>query len=683
MGKRKSKKRKNKLTRPPKKKAAKPAIEWERSVMPPAYDWASGDGEATEEAPASDLDAPCVPWYTPESERPFGAVDPSMHDSTRYRKFRDAVAAIRDTVPDSLPTFATYDVPDLAQRRWLTRYCLKKETGQLTDWQQLILAKAGFNWQRGRQPVAKTVRPAAKRDRGTSKSATRSKGEATRVSRYEAAWTAAYEALLEACAAESPALALVALLRGDDAHYNWLRKQIVAARAGKLVPGRRERLQALPFDFDALLGDRNVTNWRAAFKAYAAGELKNPERWAAIQGRAREAGKLPRWRMQALDAIGFDWSVASQPAGVSKMEARWRDKLERYLALEAVHGKPLSMDLEAAKPLRPWLSRMREQYKKGRLRPELIAEFEARGFEFSGTALRRQRLDRKWNRQFAKLEAFKQRFGHALVPSSYADDPELGVWLARQRERWRLGKLKGGKLARLQAIGAGPSAGDSSRPGRSHLSAWLKVYRRIVAFLEAEHDGRLPEVGRIPEKHRTWLKRQRDKMEAGKLEPWQLEKLDAIGFKPGALPEPPPPVDWAERIGRLRRFVDEHGHARVARSCPDKKLYAFVQRVRKRKREGKLSAQQKRELKALGFSFDPFGEVSPAWMRQYEALQRYHRRHGDCRVPRVYPEAQDLAEFVAQQKQRGRKGLLLAEHIRLLDALDFPWSGGRPTPKDR
>lgn len=683
MGKRKSKKRKSKLTRPPKKKAAKPAIEWERPVLPPGYDWASGDYEVTEEAPASELDAPCVPWYTPDSERPFGAVDPSMHGSTRYRSFRDAVAAIREVVPDSLSAFATYDVPDLAQRRWLTRYCLKKEAGQLTDWQQLILENAGFNWQRGHPPVAKAARPTGKRTRGKSKSAGRGKDGVGRVSRYEAAWQEGYEALRAACAAESPALAMVALLGGDDAHYHWLRKQITAARAGKLLPGRRERLQALPFDFDALQDDPHVSTWRAAFKACATGALENPERWAAIQGRAREAGELPPWRVEALDAIGFDWSVASQPTGVSKMEARWRDKLERYLALEAVHGKPLSMDLEAAKPLRPWLSRMREHYKKGHLRPELIAEFEARGFEFSGTALRRQRLDRKWNRQFAKLEAFKHRFGHALVPSSYADDPELGVWLARQRERWRLGKLKGEKLAKLQAVGAEPSAGDRAHPSRSHLSAWLKVYRQIVAFLEAEYGGRLPKVGRIPEKHRTWLKRQRAKMEAGKLEPWQLEKLDAIGFKPEALPEPPPPVDWAERLGRLRRFVREHGHARVARTCPDKKLYAFVQRVRKHKREGQLSAPQERELQALGFSFDPYGEVSPAWMRQYEALQRYQQRHGDCQVPRAYPEAQDLAEFVAQQKQRGRKGLLLAEHIRLLDALDFPWSGGQPTPKDR
>lgn len=712
MGKRKSKKRKNKLTRPPKKKATKRGIQWERPVLPPEFD-------AMDEEPSpGDLDAPFVPWYTPESERPFGAVDPSMHGSTRYRKFRDTVAAIREAVPDSLQSFATYDVPDLEQRRWLTRYCLKKEAGQLSDWQRLILEKAGFNWKRGHKPVAKASRttPRPKRAVKTSRTASRPKrvakasraihrskpvakasqatGEQRRakgkkpsvpkVSPREAAWTQAYEALRDACAAENPSLAMQALLRCDDAHYKWLHKQVLAARAGKLQPERRERLQALPFDFEAVVNDRNFTRWRRNFKAYVAGELKGAERWAALQGRAKEAGDLPGWRIKALDTIGFDWAKASQPVGLPKMEARWREKLAQYLKLEAVHGKPLPLGHPAAKPLRSWLSRMREHYKKGQLRPELIAEFEARGFEFSGTALRQQQLDREWNRQFAKLEAFKTRFGHVRVPSSYADDPEFGSWLAHQRESWKLGKLKDEKIAKFQALGVKPTyKEESSQPGHPHLSAWLKVYRQIVTFLDGEHEGRLPKVGRISEKHRTWMKRQRNKMKAGQLEPWQLEKLDAIGFKPDALPEPPPPVDWEERMERLRRFVHEHGHARIARSCLDKKLYAFVQRVRKRKREGKLSPEQERELKAAGFSFDPYGEVSPAWMRQYEALQRYRQRHGDCQVPRSYPEEQGLAEFVAQQKQRGRKDMLLAEHIRLLDALDFPWSHGPPVAKDQ
>jgi hypothetical protein len=669
MGKRKAKKRKNKLARPPKKKALEPEVGWEYPARPPEF--VSWEEEEDEPVPGP-LDAPSVPWYTPDSERPFGAVDPSMHASVRYRKFRDMVATIREAVPDSRKSFATYDVPDSALRRWLTRYCLQKEAGKLADWQQLILEKAGFNWKRGRKPRAKRMGRARVKKRTVSS-----------LSRREVAWNQAYEALRVACAGTDPHHSMMALLRCHDAHYQWLNKQALAARSGTLKPEQRERLQALPFDFERLVVEPDFSRWRKAFNAYAAGELKHADNWAAKQARAREAGDLPDWRIEVLNTIGFDWEKAALPAGQLKLEARWREKLERYLELEAVHGKRLPLAHPALKPLRPWLSRMREQYKNGSLRPELVAEFEARGFEFSGIDRLREKQEREWHRQFAKLEAFKARFGHVRVPSSYADDPEFGAWLAHQRESWKRGKLKEEKIARFRALGVEPTYKESSQAPRPHLSAWLKRYRKLVAFLDAEHGGRLPKAGRLLEKDRQWLKRQRDKWQSGQLEPWQIEKLDAIGFEPEALPEPPPPIDWEDRMARLRRFVREHGHAQVARSCPDKKLYSFVQTVRKHRRRGTLRPDRERELKAVGFSFNPGSEVTPAWMRQYEALRRYHQKHGDCQVPRNYPENQSLAEFVAQQKQRGHKGMLLAEHIRLLDSLDFPWTHGQPKAKDR
>jgi hypothetical protein len=340
------------------------------------------------------------------------------------------------------------------------------------------------------------------------------------------------------------------------------------------------------------------------------------------------------------------------------------------------------MTIVDANQLRPWLSRIREHYKKDSLRPELIAEFEAKGFEFSGADYRQQLLDRGWDQQFETLQNFKERFGHVRVPSTFQDDPELGKWLAHQRERLTKGTLKGEKRARLKAIGVEwPRKLSPRKPAKVHISAWLKLFRQIEAILKAEHGGRMPLIGNFPQKHRTWLQRQRDHIRANKLEAWQLDQLDAIGFDPQRLPTPPPQVDWQERLERLRRYIKEHGDARVARSCSDTKLYAFVQRVRKRKRNNDLSEEELRELNEAGFCFDPFNEVSPAWMQHYETLKTYHHTHGDSQVPRMYPQAQGLSEFIAQQRQRGRKGLLLAEHIRLLDALDFQWSGGCPVAK--
>jgi hypothetical protein len=725
MAKRKPKKRKNKLARPPRRKTASAQPKWEIPELPPEFYARSEDdseikfaqeqsqaaaaqaveseltsASGSEVVEADDdvarikawinrepdaLDAPQVSWRVPTSERPFGAVDLSAFMSLRYQKFHAEVAAIRASLPDTLQQFAVYDVPDIKQRRWLTRYAIKKEKADLYDWQQVILENAGFNWVRGRKPSEKR----SKKPSGPSK--------------YELAWMQSYEALRDVCHASDPMLALVALLRSDDLHYTWLRRQIVAIRAGKLKAERLQLLQQLPFDFDIVSADRGFTQWRSRFKAYVSGKIKDPERWAALQCYAKENGTLPDWRIQALDTIGFDWdldtSIVASGAQVSKsgsalerMEARWRVKLDEYLELEVKYGKPLSMRHSEARRLRPWLSRMREHYKKGALRPELIAEFEARGFEFSGKDLRKKLIDQSWNQQFKKLEKFKERFGHVRVPSTYRDDPELGTWLAHQRERLAKGAVKGKKLARFQAIGVKPSARfGQHEPAKVHISAWLKIFRQIEAYLNKNHGGRMPPVADLSDKHRSWLKRQRDKIHNGDLEQWQLDKLNEIGFDPERLPVPLTKVerklkqeaDWQDRMTRLRNFMQEHGHGNVARSCSDKKLYAFVQRVRLRNRQNRLSPDQLAELKALGFSFDPSREATPAWMRLYGVLKAYYDENGDCRVPRQYPVDQALAEFVAQQKQRGRKGLLLAEHIRLLNELNFEWIDGPPQPKDQ
>jgi len=614
------------------------------------------------------FDAPAAPGSLSGQQRPFGAVDPSMYHSTRYRKFRDKVKALRASLPDDLEQFATYDLPELKDRQWLTRFCIKQEAGTLSAWQQIILEQAGFNWVRGRPPQVKAPKPSSPQP-----------------SAYELRWQQKYDQLAAACAADNRPW--LGLLLCEDAPFDWLCRQLIALKEDRLSAERLEKLRALPFDLDVVRQEPGFRRWRTSFKAYREGRLQQPRRWAVQQALQRETGALPQWRIDALDALGFDWQVnaaASTRSGVRKskqerMEDRWRAKLEQYCALHAASGQSGPLPVDADPSLRPWISRMRSYYNKGLLRPELIEAFKAKGFEFDGRAARR----RSWQQFYRRLVAFKEKFGHAQVPSSYCDDPALGKWFAIQQERMRKGKLPPEKLQPLLELGVvARNAVARPKVQRSHISPWLKIFNQILAILTAEHGGRLPAVGRFSEPHKAWMKRQAKKIESGLLEPWQLEKLDSIGFDLQHLPEPPPQVDWGDRLERLRRFIQEHGHARVPRGHPDRKLGAFVETIRERKRKGKLSQSEQRVLRESGFIFTPLREVTPAWKRLYAELQQFHQREGHSHVPRAYPRNQPLAEFVAQQRQRGRKGLLLAEHIRLLDALDFRWSGGHPVPKD-
>ena len=630
------------------------------------------DETAWAEADDGYFDAPAASPRLPRKQQAFGSVDPSLYESGRYKKFRESVAALRKTLPQTVETFATYDLPNEKDRRWLTRYCIKKEEGTLPGWQQIMLEKAGFNWVRGYAPRSATKNGAR---RGPDV--------------FERRWQAGYDALAEAC--RSQRTPMLGLLQCEEVHYSWLRKQITALRAGKLNAERLKKLRALPFDFDTVLEDAGFTRWRQSFRAYAAGELPHRERWVAHHAQARKAGKLAKWRIDALDALDFNWEVEShRPRRAAKpkkpkvdpqqrMQARWRARLEEYCAAKQKYGGSGPLPLEFDKSLRPWINRMRMLRKRGRLPPEIVQEFEARGFDFDGKAGVKQ----AWEESFEKLRAFKKKFGHLRVPSSYCDDPKLGKWLAIQQERMRKKTLKPDKLRKLQQLGVTPrQLVDGVQSKGIHISPWLKALREIEAILDANYGGRMPEVGQFPERLRDWMRRQIKNLEGDRLEPWQVERLQRIGFDPEHLPELPPQVDWADRLARLRRFVAEHGHAHVARSCEDKKLVAFVDNIRDRKRHGKLNRRELNELSAAGFVFAPNREVSPRWRALYQELKAYYQAHGDSHVPRFYKENQPLAEFVAQQRQRGRKGLLLVEHIQLLDALDFRWVGEHPVGKD-
>ncbi len=503
-----------------------------------------------------------------------------------------------------------------------------------------------------------------------------------------------------------------ALLRLDDATVALLRASLKQYAGGKLSEPKRELLEGLGLDLQDLAKTRDWLQWRRNFFAYwkRFGEGEPPVeaevsentvyRWIARQCALKGSGELEAWKTRLLEGLGLDWErPPRKPDRRDEVRRHWLEKLEVYLGLQARHGEPVPVaELDRAR-LRPWVARVREQYARGTLDPDLREIFAKRGFELDAGAAKRRRYEARWNRHIKRLLAFKERFGHPMVPATYSEDPKLGKWLAQQRERWSLGKLDPAKVRQLEEIGVPASRTREDRVGPgTHLSVWKKRYEALKALLEREHGGKVPRDAPLPEREKTWLKRQAMLYEKGRLDEWEVEALRAIGFDPAEAPEFPRIVsnldaleaaavarleiarkEWERRFKKLEAFVAEHGHAQVSSTHPDRKLHLFVTRNRVLYRRGRLERDKIERLEGLGFVFDTETEPTAAWMACYERLKAYRAEHGDAAVPRQYPPDQALAEFVSQQKQRGRKGMLYESHIRLLDELDFPWvRGERP-----
>lgn len=72
-----------------------------------------------------------------------------------------------------------------------------------------------------------------------------------------------------------------------------------------------------------------------------------------------------------------------------------------------------------------------------------------------------------------------------------------------------------------------------------------------------------------------------------------------------------------------------------------------------------------------------------SWYELFEQLEEYEKDHGDCDVPRHYPENQSLAYWVIRQraqyrlKKRGKASHITDYRIRTLEEVGFKWKLGK------
>jgi hypothetical protein len=71
-----------------------------------------------------------------------------------------------------------------------------------------------------------------------------------------------------------------------------------------------------------------------------------------------------------------------------------------------------------------------------------------------------KRDDAGWEVQLAKLKAYRQRHGDCIVPNRWAEDPQLGRWVDRQRQyKKKLDRgessegMTAARAAKLEALG--------------------------------------------------------------------------------------------------------------------------------------------------------------------------------------------------------------------------------------
>ena len=204
-------------------------------------------------------------------------------------------------------------------------------------------------------------------------------------------------------------------------------------------------------------------------------------------------------------------------------------------------------------------------------------------------------------------------------------------------------------------------------------ASWEFWFGLLQRFAEREGHIRVP--ARFQEDGYplgSWVSTQRGRYGNGQLTADRVARLEAL---PGWVWSTQA-ADWEENFGRLCRFVEREGHARVPRKYEDNAslLGIWVTSQRVLYGRGQLTADRVARLEAVpGWAWDA---VAAAWEQGFERLCRFVEREGDVRVlARFQEDGYPLGSWVNTQRMFYRRGKLAADKVTRLEALPgWVWS---------
>jgi hypothetical protein len=276
----------------------------------------------------------------------------------------------------------------------------------------------------------------------------------------------------------------------------------------------------------------------------------------------------------------------------------WRRRIEQLKQFREEHGHCIVPDPYAPDRAFGWWARnVRHQRRCGRLSEKRFRQLDALGFAWTISWDGPQ----VWDLRLRELKRFRKEHGHCRVPSKYPLNRALSRWANHVRAEKRDGRLPEDKVRRLDALGfacVGP-------PKRSEI-VWERHLEEFKQFRKEHGHLEVPNVYPSNRPLGRWAHYLRQEKRRAGLSEEQVRQLDALGFvwvndrRKGHW------TTWLRRIAKLERFREEHGHCCVPRDySPDRSLGRWADRVRKQRRDGTLSRERIRQLRALGFCWDP------------------------------------------------------------------------------
>ena len=374
----------------------------------------------------------------------------------------------------------------------------------------------------------------------------------------------------------------------DRSFGNWVSQQRQSALRGRLLASRRRRLLALGVELMPLVVQWNkMAAGLAAFKRHHGHTLVprqwNKPRglgcWVACQRHLHNTGRLKAGRVRQLTRLGFDFAPE---------DPRWDAQFARLVKFQKKHGH---CNVPSGDDFGQWVYMQRKRRRQGELDPGKIQRLDAISFEWVKPGQVGTFNAARWRHRVQELKAFKRKHGHCQVSQSQRNRHGLGVWVGNLRADYRKGQLPSDRIRELDALGFA---------WQSENLCWEGHFAELTAFKQRHGHCRVPQVYAANPALGAFVANARASRRAGTLSPDQIRQLDDLEFV-----WEPMASTWERRFAELVLFHQQHGHWRVPQHGTQRTLASFVARLRKQKRLGRLSAERRATLDALGFVWQP------------------------------------------------------------------------------
>lgn len=299
----------------------------------------------------------------------------------------------------------------------------------------------------------------------------------------------------------------------------WATVQRMKRARGELSKERIAKLESIGFPW-------KIDRWQQSYeqaKAYAKthGNLDMQKaykteggyslgNWVYAQRDACRKGTLSAEKRAKLEKLGMVW----------KQESTWDINFSKAKAYYEAHGsypQKRSAAPGAELEVATWVDSQRQRFNRGEQTPEHIEQLKTIGLHFSKPPVT------SWEYGYLQAKAYCENHGNLDVPAAFSEGEgfRLGYWIKRQREN--RSSLTDEQIQKLDAIGmvwASPTYWDV---WYAKAKAYYEVHRTLPYYPESFAD-------QDEETLHEWLRQQRGRRKAGKLEPEQIEALDAIGM---------------------------------------------------------------------------------------------------------------------------------------------------------